>query len=104
MFGECLNIHQFPLILNWILQVINVDLVHGRLLQPIKMPVNRVSSVMWGGRAFDILYVTTALSQLTPEQVAEYPESGSVFAIRGLEARGRVGNLFSLCEEKKDRL
>lgn len=53
----------------------------GRLLRTIRLPVPRPTSVAFGGRALDRLYVTTARVRLGPEALAAAPLSGSVFEI-----------------------
>lgn len=47
----------------------------------IELPVPRPTSCMFGGDNLNVLYITTALETLTPEQIAQAPLSGSVFAV-----------------------
>jgi sugar lactone lactonase YvrE len=53
----------------------------GKVDRVIQMPVPRPCSCIFGGDKLDVLYVTTARETLHPDQLAEYPLSGSVFAI-----------------------
>ncbi len=51
----------------------------GRLLRTVRLPVPRPTSVAFGGRSLDRLYVTTARVRLGPDALASAPLSGSVF-------------------------
>jgi len=53
----------------------------GKLLRTVRLPVPRPTSVAFGGRALDTLYVTTARVRLGPDALAAAPLSGSVFEI-----------------------
>jgi len=57
----------------------------GRLDRTIKMPTPKPTSLMFGGRDLDILYVTT---MNMPSQIAETPDDGKLFSIHGLGIRG----------------
>ena len=52
----------------------------GRIEQTIELPVPRPCGCVFGGEKLDTLYITTARETLTPEQIAKYPLSGSLFA------------------------
>jgi sugar lactone lactonase YvrE len=60
----------------------------GSVDREIMLPVPRVTSVAFGGENLDTLYITTATTGLTDEQLAKAPLSGSLFAckpgVRGL--------------------
>ncbi len=66
---------------------------NGKLLDKIEVPVPQVSSCAFGGPNFDQLLITTAQENFTPELLAKYPDSGSVYtAFPGV--RGVRKNLF----------
>ncbi|NLF68811.1 MAG: SMP-30/gluconolactonase/LRE family protein [Candidatus Anammoximicrobium sp.] len=52
----------------------------GRLLQEIHLPVARASSCTFGGPNLERLYITTARTGLTEDQLREQPHAGSLFA------------------------
>jgi sugar lactone lactonase YvrE len=54
----------------------------GRIDQTIQMPVDNPTCCAFGGSDLRTLYVTSARQRLTPEQLAEKPLTGSVFAVR----------------------
>lgn len=54
----------------------------GKVDRVINVPVPRPTSCAFGGPDFTTLYVTSARIRLSPQQLAEAPLSGSVFAIR----------------------
>lgn len=53
----------------------------GKLDRIIDLPVPNVTCPAFGGADMKTLYITTARENLTPEQLEEFPLSGSVFAI-----------------------
>lgn len=59
----------------------------GELLRTVPIPASVVTSVAFGGRRLDILYVGTAQSG-NPARVS--PLDGSVFEVRGLGVNGVV--------------
>ena len=60
----------------------------GEIERMIELPVPRPCGCIFGGENLDTLYITTARETLTPEQIAKYPLSGSLFAavpgVRGI--------------------
>ena len=54
----------------------------GVIERIIELPVTRGTSCMFGGKDFDVLYVTTMRATLTDEQLAEEPLAGSLLALR----------------------
>ncbi len=54
----------------------------GAITMVLELPVPQPTSCMFGGPALDTLYVTTSRQNLTPEQLARAPLSGSLFAVR----------------------
>lgn len=53
----------------------------GKLARTVRLPVPRPTSLAFGGRTLETLYVTTARVRLGPEALAAAPLSGSVFEI-----------------------
>ena len=62
----------------------------GSIDLELPMPVPQPASCIFGGADLDILYITTAREGMSPEALAKYPDSGSVFAfkpgVKGLAA------------------
>ena len=48
----------------------------------VEVPLPQPTSCIFGGRDLDVLYITTSRQNMTPEQLARFPLSGSVFAVR----------------------
>ena len=53
----------------------------GALLQQIRVPALLTSSCAFGGPDLKTLFITTARQALTPEERADFPLSGNVFAV-----------------------
>jgi sugar lactone lactonase YvrE len=53
----------------------------GAVDRVVSMPVSNPTSCCFGGARFDSLFITSARQRLTPEQLAEEPLAGSVFAL-----------------------
>lgn len=54
----------------------------GSVVGRIRVPAPHTSSVAFAGDDLDLLVITTAISELTDEQLRRYPESGRVFTVR----------------------
>ena len=54
----------------------------GEVTHEVEVPVPQPTSCIFGGPDLDVLYITTSRQNMTPEQLARYPLSGSVFALR----------------------
>jgi len=65
-----------------------VDPVSGYLIDVVRIPASRVTSVMFGGPNLNILYVTTSRFGLSNKQKEQQPLAGSVFAVTGLAVSG----------------
>lgn len=76
------------------MQVIKIDSRAGKLIEQHKLPVDKVTSVMFGGHDLSTLFVTTSRVGLTAAEKALQPEAGSLFAIDGTGAKGRPENQF----------
>ncbi|GAU87013.1 IclR family transcriptional regulator C-terminal domain-containing protein [Bosea sp. BIWAKO-01] len=53
----------------------------GSDMRLLSLPVPRPTGLAFGGQGGDLLYVTSGRIGLTPQQIAEAPASGSVFAL-----------------------
>jgi len=53
----------------------------GRVDREIELPVPQPASCTFGGPNLDTLYVTTARDGMSDEELARFPQSGSVFAL-----------------------
>ncbi|CAB3375496.1 Hypothetical predicted protein [Cloeon dipterum] len=69
-------------------QVIQISAESGQVLQSVQFPVTLVTSAVWGGENFDVLYVTTSRHRLTDDDLALQPLAGSVFRVTGLGVTG----------------
>ena len=56
------------------------------------MPVDNPTCCAWGGKDFDELYVTSSQFGFTKEELQEKPDSGAIFRITGLGAKGGPPN------------
>jgi sugar lactone lactonase YvrE len=54
----------------------------GRIERVLLTPVRRPTSVTFGGRDLDTLYVTSGTMRMTPEERAREPLAGNVFRLR----------------------
>ena len=54
----------------------------GTVTHEVEVPLPQPTSCIFGGRDLDVLYITTSRQNMTPEQLARYPLSGSVVAVR----------------------
>lgn len=59
----------------------------GKVDKVIEMPVQRPTSCCFGGKDMDILFVTSASRDLSPEELAKGPQAGALFAIP-MEVKG----------------
>ena len=66
---------------------------HGKLIAEIPLPAKNLTCPVFGGDSLDQLYVTSSRQELSEQQLAAAPTSGSVFALSGL-ARGIGDELF----------
>lgn len=59
-----------------------------------KLPVAKVTSVMWGGHDLSTLFVTTSREGLSQAELNIQLEAGSLYAIEGTGAKGLPENQF----------
>jgi sugar lactone lactonase YvrE len=64
----------------------------GKVMEKISLPVPKVTACAFGGVDRDELFITTAGTELSPEERTKYPLSGSVFrakpGVRGAKVHG----------------
>jgi len=53
----------------------------GALISKIEVPAHNVTACAFGGENLDVLYITTASVDMTPEEQKKWPLSGSVFKV-----------------------
>ena len=53
----------------------------GELIGKIAVPAHNVTSCAFGGPNLDLLYITTASIDMTPQEIDNYPMAGSVFVV-----------------------
>jgi sugar lactone lactonase YvrE len=54
----------------------------GRVTHEVEVPLPQPTSCIFGGPELDVLYITTSRQNMSAEQLARYPLSGSVLAVR----------------------
>ncbi|MBU3012828.1 SMP-30/gluconolactonase/LRE family protein [Polaribacter vadi] len=62
--------------------VIRFNPINGKVISKIEVPAHNITSCAFGGENLDILYITSASVDMTPEEVKKYPLAGSVFKIK----------------------
>lgn len=78
--GMCIDVEGMLWIANWGAACVSRwNPNTGKLLQKVDVPALNVSSVCFGGKNFDTLFITSARTGLTNNELDEYPLSGSVF-------------------------
>lgn len=60
-------------------RVERIDPADGRRLATVRLPTSHVSSVAFGGRDMDDIYITTARHHLSSAQLASEPHAGDLF-------------------------
>ncbi|KAI5694077.1 hypothetical protein M8J76_004576 [Diaphorina citri] len=79
-------------------RIIKVDPVTSTLLASILLPVERPTSVAFGGMNYDTLYVTTMRKGLSYEQLLSQPNAGALFKITNLPNRGVYAPPVNYCD------
>ncbi|MGJ8679461.1 SMP-30/gluconolactonase/LRE family protein [Paraglaciecola sp.] len=65
----------------------------GKLVESLKVPVARPTSVTFGGKDLDTLFITTANYGISPENKKQYPYSGSLLSYQ-TNTHGLTSSLF----------
>jgi len=67
----------------------------GKTLQKIDIPARQTTSVCWGGKNLDELYVTCARVYMSEEEFkTKWPLAGSVFKVTGTGSKGRPAYMY----------
>ena len=66
----------------------------GQILDEIRLPVCRPTSVTLGGKDMRTLFITSASVELSADELATQPLAGDLFAI-SVETPGKSANLFA---------
>ncbi|XP_026468275.1 regucalcin-like [Ctenocephalides felis] len=75
-------------------RVVQVDVQNGEILKTVIIPTPQVTSVCFGGKNRDILYVTTC--SLGPNNKSLGQPAGAIFEVTGLGAKGLLANTVRL--------
>jgi L-arabinonolactonase len=80
--GSCVDAHGYLWNAVWAGGRVERRAPDGRLDRVIHLPVAKPTCCAFGGAALDTLYITTSRLHSTPEQLADEPLAGALFAIR----------------------
>ncbi|XP_073470696.1 regucalcin isoform X1 [Aquarana catesbeiana] len=69
-------------------RVIRVDPEAGKVIQTVKLPVDKTTSCCFGGKDYSEMYVTSACEGMDEELAARQPQSGAIYKITGLGVKG----------------
>ncbi|CAG5126286.1 unnamed protein product [Candidula unifasciata] len=75
-------------------RVYRFDPETGKTLQSLEFPATNITSVCFGGKNLDELYVTSSMWKLPEELKDQQPLAGSIFRVTGLGVKGRAPNNF----------
>jgi len=70
----------------------------GELMRKISVPAHNVTACAFGGRNLDSLFITTARTDMTPEELEKYPDAGSVFVVNP-GVKGVQSDFFKLASD-----
>ncbi|XP_063809142.1 protein Jade-3-like isoform X2 [Pseudophryne corroboree] len=76
-------------------RVIRIDPETGKVIQTVKLPVDKTTSCCFGGKDYTDMYVTSASDGMDKEWEARQPQSGGIFKITGLGVKGIPQNEFA---------
>ncbi|MGE9553057.1 SMP-30/gluconolactonase/LRE family protein [Erwinia amylovora] len=74
-------------------RVIRLHPANGEIVDEIPLPVRWPTMVAFGGEDLKTLYITSSREDRTEQELADYPQSGDVFAVR-VEVAGMAEPLF----------
>lgn len=67
----------------------------GQIVDTVRLPVKYPTMCSFGGPNLDILYVTSALQFVQPDEAADQPLAGALLAVHGTGARGIAEPFFA---------
>jgi hypothetical protein len=73
--------------------IFKIDPNERQIVRTIALPAKQTTSLVWGGKNLDMLYVTSGANpDFTPEieNVTLHPYDGSIFKVEGVRAQGQV--------------
>src|SRR4029453_11873326 len=87
--GICLDEQDHLWVAMWGLGEVRRYAPNEVMVDSVQLPAPHVSSVAFAGPELDVLVITTATHELTPDQVERFPASGALFTwkprVRGLQ-------------------
>ncbi|XP_058886332.1 regucalcin-like isoform X1 [Acipenser ruthenus] len=69
-------------------RVLRIDPATGKRIETVKLPVDKTTSLCFGGKDYSELYVTSACEGMDDAWTARQPEAGGIFKISGLGVKG----------------
>lgn len=69
-------------------KVVRFNPLTGQKISEISLPAAQITSCTFGGKDLTDLYITSAKTGLTPEQLKEQPYAGSLFVIKNTGCQG----------------
>ncbi|XP_040281090.1 regucalcin-like [Bufo bufo] len=76
-------------------RVIRIDPQAGKVIQTVKLPVDKITCCAFGGKDYCEMYVTSAYYGMDEEWRARQPQSGGIYKITGLGVKGIPPNAFA---------
>ena len=71
------------------------DPTKGEIIDKIQLPIPNVTSCCFGGKDLDQILITSAMENLSKEDVEKYPLSGNTFIVKS-KTQGFLPNKFNL--------
>lgn len=69
-------------------RLIRIDPQAGKVIQTVKLPVDKTTSCAFGGKDYSDMYVTSACEGMDEDWSARQPQSGGIYKITGLGVKG----------------
>lgn len=91
--GMCTDAEDGLWIAHWGASRVTRHDAQGNVLRTINLPCSQVSSCTFGGPGLTTLYITTAATGLSEQQLEREPQAGGLFALE-MEIAGVPANLF----------